>query len=165
MLSYSGRTNKYTVHIQTLHIFDNTTLPWRFNGRDGSQITGVLTDYSTVCSDADHRKHQSSASLAFVCGIHRWPVNSPHKGTVTRKMSLHLMTPSWGVLIRCCSKDVDKGFQLNLVLDRTMVWNRSAVGASDTPVLQGHKPWKYCLLLLTFLNNTLLMIFNTFIKS
>ena len=35
---------------------------------------------------ADQRKHQSSASLAFVCGIHRWPVNSPHKRPVTRKM-------------------------------------------------------------------------------
>ena len=33
------------------------------------------------------KKHQSSASLAFVRGIHRWPVNSPHKGPVTRKMS------------------------------------------------------------------------------
>ena len=36
--------------------------------------------------DADQRKHQSSASLAFVWGIHRWPVNFPHKGPVTRKM-------------------------------------------------------------------------------
>ena len=35
---------------------------------------------------ADQRKHQSSASLAFVPGIHRWPVNSPHKEPVTRKM-------------------------------------------------------------------------------
>ena len=35
---------------------------------------------------ADERKHRSSASLAFVMGIHRWPVNSPHKGPVTRKM-------------------------------------------------------------------------------
>ena len=26
--------------------------------------------------------NQSCASLAFVRGIHRWPVNSPHKGTV-----------------------------------------------------------------------------------
>ena len=39
-----------------------------------------------VCSGQDQRKHQSSASLAFVRGIHRWPVNSPHKGPVTRKM-------------------------------------------------------------------------------
>ena len=39
-----------------------------------------------VFSGADQRKHQSSASLAFVRGIHRWPVNSPHKRPVTRKM-------------------------------------------------------------------------------
>ena len=31
-------------------------------------------------------KHQSSASLAFVRGIHRWPVDTLHKGSVTRKM-------------------------------------------------------------------------------
>ena len=41
---------------------------------------------STVCSGADERKHKSSASLVFVRGIHRWPVVSPHKGLVTRKM-------------------------------------------------------------------------------
>ena len=32
------------------------------------------------------KKHQSSASLAFVRGIHRGTVNFPHKGSVTRKM-------------------------------------------------------------------------------
>ena len=51
-----------------------------------SQITGVSIVCSTVCSGADQRKHQSSASLAFMRGIHRWPVNSPHKGPVTRRM-------------------------------------------------------------------------------
>ena len=51
-----------------------------------SQITSLTVVYSAVYSDADQRKHQSSASLAFVQGIHRWPVNSPHKGPVTRKM-------------------------------------------------------------------------------
>ena len=50
-----------------------------------SQTTGVSIVYSTVCSWVDQRK-QSSVSLAFVRGIHRWPVNSPHKGPVTRKM-------------------------------------------------------------------------------
>ena len=49
---------------------------WRHNERDGS----------TVFSGTDQRKHQSSASLAFVREIHRWPVNFPHKGPVTRKM-------------------------------------------------------------------------------
>ena len=51
-----------------------------------SQITGVSIVYSTECSGADQRKHQSSALLAFVRGIHRWTLNSPHKGPVTRKM-------------------------------------------------------------------------------
>ena len=51
-----------------------------------SQITGAPIVYSTVCSAADKRKHQSSASLVFVRGIHRGPVNSPHKGPVMRKM-------------------------------------------------------------------------------
>ena len=51
-----------------------------------SQITSLTIVYSTVYSDADQRKYQSSASLAFVRGIHRRPVNSPHKWPVTRKM-------------------------------------------------------------------------------
>ena len=51
-----------------------------------SQITSLTTVYLTFYSGADQRKHQSSASLAFVRGIHRWPVNSPHKGPVARKM-------------------------------------------------------------------------------
>ena len=42
--------------------------------------------YSTVYSGGDQRKHQRSASLAFEWGIHRGPVNSPHKWPVTRKM-------------------------------------------------------------------------------
>ena len=52
-------------------------------GTMASQITIV---YSTVYSVADQWKHQSSASLAFVWGIHRGPVNSPQKWPVTRKM-------------------------------------------------------------------------------
>ena len=55
-------------------------------GAIASQVTGLTIVYSTVYSDADQRKHQSSASLAFVWGIHRGPVNSPHKWPVTRKM-------------------------------------------------------------------------------
>ena len=51
-----------------------------------SQITSITNVYSTVHSGANQSKHQSSASLASVRGIHRWPVNSPHKEPVTRKM-------------------------------------------------------------------------------
>ena len=51
-----------------------------------SQITGFSIAYSIVCPGADESKHQSSASLAFVRGTHRWPLDSPHKAPVKRKM-------------------------------------------------------------------------------
>ena len=50
-----------------------------------SQITSLTIINSTVYSGVDQRKHQSSASLAFVRG-HQSPVNSTHKWRVTRKM-------------------------------------------------------------------------------
>ena len=49
-----------------------------------SAMTSQITCISIVC--ADQRKHQTSSSLAFVRGIHRWPVESPHKGPVARTM-------------------------------------------------------------------------------
>ena len=55
-------------------------------GAMASQIISHTIVYSTVYSVADQRKHQSSASLGFVRGIHRWPVNSPYKWPVARKM-------------------------------------------------------------------------------
>ena len=53
-----------------------------------SQITNVSIGCWTVCSGADQRKYQSFGSLAFVMEIYRWPVDSPHKGPVTRKVFL-----------------------------------------------------------------------------
>ena len=55
-------------------------------GAVASQITSLTIVYSPVHSDAGQRNHQSSASLAFVWGNHRGPVNSPHKWPVTGKM-------------------------------------------------------------------------------
>ena len=55
-------------------------------GAIASQITSLTIVYSTVYSGADQRKHQSSVSMAFVRGIHRRRVNSPHKGPLTWKM-------------------------------------------------------------------------------
>ena len=51
-----------------------------------SQTTRFGIISSTIYSGADQRKHQSSASLAIERGIHRWPVNSPHKEPVAREM-------------------------------------------------------------------------------
>ena len=55
-------------------------------GSMASQITSLTNVCSTIYLDIDQRKHQSSASLAFVWGIHRWPVISLHKGPVMWKM-------------------------------------------------------------------------------
>ena len=55
-------------------------------GMVASQITSLTIVYSTIWLDADQRKHQNCALLAFVRGIHRWLVNSPHKWAVTRKI-------------------------------------------------------------------------------
>ena len=63
-----------------------------------SQITSLTVVYSTVYSDADQRKHQSSASLAFVWGIHpnRW---IPRTNGQLRGIGFHLMTSSCSLWI------------------------------------------------------------------
>ena len=80
----SSHSADYTLYgtscIQKLH-YDDVII-----GTMASQITSLTIVYSAVYTDADQRKHQSSESLAFVWGIHRGPVNSPHKWPVTRKM-------------------------------------------------------------------------------
>ena len=57
-------------------------------GTIAPQITSLTIVYSTVYSDADQRKYQSSASLAFVRGIHRRPVNSPQRASNTENVSM-----------------------------------------------------------------------------
>ena len=61
-------------------------LQWRHNGHDSVSNHQPDDCLLNVYLEADQRKHQSSASLAFVQGIHRGPVNYPHKWPVTRKM-------------------------------------------------------------------------------
>ena len=76
--THSKTTTKQT-KTRTVH-YDDVIM-----GTIASQITSLTIVYSTVYSGADQSKHKSSASLAFVWGIHRGPVNSPHKWPVTRK--------------------------------------------------------------------------------
>ena len=86
-------------------------------GAMASQITSLTIVYAAVYSGADQRKRDSSASLAFVREIHRWPVNSPHKWPVTRKMFpfddvIMRLVP----LLHCCivvSQSINQGmFQI-----------------------------------------------------
>ena len=71
-----------------------------------SQITSLTIVYSTFCSGEDQRKHQSSASLAFVRGIHQWPVNSPHIRHVTRKMFPFDYVIMWSQILSVPAKDL-----------------------------------------------------------
>ena len=71
----------YLINENVFHYDDVIT------GAIASQITSLTIVYSTDYSGAYQSKHQSSTSLAFVWGIHRGPVNSPHKWPITRKMS------------------------------------------------------------------------------
>ena len=65
-----------------------------------SEITSLTVVYSTVYSDADQRKHQSSASLAFLWGIHRDRWMPRTKGQLRGKY-FHLMTSSWSQICIC----------------------------------------------------------------
>ena len=75
-----------------------------------SQITSLTIVYSIVYSDADQRKHQSSASLAFVRGINRGPVNSPHNLPVTGKIfpfdDVIMNIVIWVILLYFCFRCV-----------------------------------------------------------
>ena len=70
------------VHWEWCELPRKLTLQWRHNKqRDGVSIVCL-----TGCSGADQRKHRNSASLTFVRGVYRWPVDSLYKGPVTWKM-------------------------------------------------------------------------------
>ena len=60
------------------------SLQWRHNGRDG---VSNRQPYHCLLNRL-FRRRSKKTSLAFVQGIHRWPVNSPHKWPVTQKMFL-----------------------------------------------------------------------------
>ena len=95
-------------------------------GAIASQIISLAIVNSTVYSDVDQRKHQSSASLAFVWGIHRRPVNSPHKGPVTRKMFPFddvIMNEAKNHMYSYTKKDMNTNHGLNLMYCRVIpVW-------------------------------------------
>ena len=97
-----------------------------------SQITILTIVYSTVYSGADQRKHQSSASLAFVRGIHRWPVNTRHKWPVTRKMF-----PFDDVIMsRVLAEVTDKSPSITMaLLKRTWIWTPSSTRAQQWKIL------------------------------
>ena len=51
-----------------------------------SQVTSLMIIYSTVYSGTDEKNIKLRVTGLCVRGIHRWPVDSSHKGPVMRKM-------------------------------------------------------------------------------
>ena len=95
-----------TAYIKYVHHYSDVIM-----GTMASQITGVSRFSSTVCSWTDQRKHQSSASLSSVRGIHRWPMDSSHKGPVTQKMF-----PVDNVSMRFCKYHKSKEDSNNMIM-------------------------------------------------
>ena len=95
-------TEEWHFHIHLVNLIESVCRFLYYNddvmGAMASQITSLTIVYSVVYSGENQRKHQSSASLSFVRGIHQWPVNSPHKEPVTWKC-FHLITSSWIQLV------------------------------------------------------------------
>ena len=68
------------------YLYWQSELQWRHHGRDG--VSNHQSRDRLLSHLIRLRSKKISVSLAFVRGIHRWPVNSPHKWPVTRNMFL-----------------------------------------------------------------------------
>ena len=84
-----------------------------------SQITSLTIVYSTVYSGADQKTYLSSVSLLFVRRIHRWPLNSPHKGPITRKMF------PINDVIMARRENVFKENKIRIVASRAVIYSKS----------------------------------------
>ena len=93
----------------------------------GLTLFNLTIDYSIVYSGADQRKHQSSASLAFLQGLHRGPVNSPHKWPISRIFFpfddgiISMVSSNLPYLIACWQLAIGKKFQSNLNRNTTIL--------------------------------------------
>ena len=113
-------------------------------GALASQITSLTIVYSSVYSGADQRKHQSSASLAFVRGILGRLVNSPHKGPVTRKMF------PFGDVIMCGRHEVIVIVPLSFsyckqyrVIFSRIISSVDSTSTYHTVIRLWHRKWKF----------------------
>ena len=122
--SYAGSAENFVKHNRHHHYSDAII------GVMASQITSLTIVYSTVYSGADQRKHQSSASLAYVRGIHRWPVNSPHKGPVFIRWRHHDTSSIYHTTLNIHGTHVESSHFMNDTHSTRAnpTWNKSAQG-------------------------------------
>ena len=115
-------------------------------GAMACEITSLTIVYSTVYFRRRSKKHQNSASLAIVRGIHRWPVNSPHKGPVTRKIFLFD-----DIIMTLHHEKYADGLRCNLFscsllyMECIHIFQRDVIGTTiDLKPMTG--PWRICVL-------------------
>ena len=96
LLQVVRSSNEFSCGYQFVYVVSMVSDRWHYSNGIMSAMASEISDVafvcSTVCSGADQRKHQSSASLAFVRGIHRW--NPLTKGQFRGKC-FHSVTSSW----------------------------------------------------------------------
>ena len=94
-----------------------------------SQITSIMVVYSTVYSDADQRKHQSSG-----------PVNSPHKGPVARKM----LSFDDVIMETCTPWHESYALKTDVMLPTSLsLWAREGVVFANLPRLTWRQYWHW----------------------
>ena len=126
-------------------------------GMIASQIISLTVVYSTVYSGTNQRQHQSSTSLAFVRGIHRWPVNSPHKRPVTQKnVSIWWRHHDRSVFITVISNGHHGTYSAVWLVSHGLAW---LTCATPTPLPYNPNVWCCCPLRVTwFIRDTLIFV-------
>ena len=127
-------------------------LDWRWSKHErdvimstmASQMTRLTIVCSAVYSDADQRKHQSPASLDFVRGIHRWPVNSSHKGPATRKMF------PFDDIIMMASSSYGGNLSIRVHMRWPCMFDGSLCNSSMTKLSIGSNSWRYFALIMYY---------------
>ena len=82
---FGSITNTVYVSVPAMFMIKpSLSLQWRHNGRDG--VSNHQPRHCLLNRLFRLRSKKTSSSLALVWVINGWPVNSPHKWPVTRKM-------------------------------------------------------------------------------
>ena len=77
---------KDRLYVETALRLTGDPLQWRHNERYGVSNHRRHDCFLNCLSRHRSKIYQSSTPLAFVRGIHQWPMNSHHKGPVTRQI-------------------------------------------------------------------------------
>ena len=95
------------------------SLQWRHNKRDGVANDRRLYCLLNCWFRRRSKEYLSSASLAFVRGIHRRPMNSPHKKPVTRKNN---RAPFKCCFKLCASFHSHQSIQTGVTVRKRQIW-------------------------------------------